>query len=63
MLRRLGDHGITMILFAVGGHTVLEKLLAHQTRAAIFQALGVATCVLIFLVLHKIVGSASEDAE
>ena len=63
MLTRNGNHQITVILLAVGGHTVLEKLLAHQTRAAILQALGVAACVLIFLVLHKIVGRTNDDLE
>ena len=62
MLKGVSHHQITAILLAVGGHTVLDKLMRHEMRSAIYQSLGVAVCVLIFLVLHHIVGRSNHDS-
>ena len=63
MVGRLNHHQVTVILLAVGGHTVLEKLLHHETRDAIYQSLGVAACVLIFFVLHQIVERSNNNSD
>jgi len=63
VIRKFSQNEITIALLAVGGHTVLEKLLSHQIRIAIYQSLGVAACVLIFLVLHRIVGAGERNSE
>jgi hypothetical protein len=38
----------------VGGHTVVAALLAGQIELAIYEALGVSACVVIFIVVHEL---------
>lgn len=55
MLKRSGGHEIAFSLFLVGGHSVASALIEKQTRTAIYEALGVAACVLIFIVIQMLI--------
>jgi len=53
MLNRIGGHAqeTVVALLLIGGHSVATALVNHKGREAIFEALGVAGCVFIFVLL------------
>ena len=54
MLKSGGTHDTTYAILLIGGHTVAAALLAGQSTAAVYDALGVGACVVIFVVLQEL---------
>jgi hypothetical protein len=54
MLKNGGAHETAYSVLLVGGHSVAATLLAGQTKIAIYEALGVGTCVMIFIVVQEL---------
>lgn len=61
MLKKSGTHEPAHLVLLVGGHTVAATLLAGQAEIAIYEALGVGTCFVIFLVLAELLSYTQKD--
>ena len=46
----------------IGGHSVSTALMKHDGKAAVLEALAVATCVVIFAALHWLVRLLTKGA-
>ena len=49
MFKTGGEHGVAFFLLLVGGHVVAGEMLHGRAGAAVYAALAVAACVLIFV--------------
>jgi hypothetical protein len=54
MFKRGGTHETAYSVLLVGGHSVAAALLAGQSKIAIYEALGVGACVVIFIVVQEL---------
>lgn len=54
MFKAGGTRETAHSVLLVGGHSVAAALLAGKTKIAIYEALGVGACVLIFLVIQEL---------
>lgn len=63
MLQRIGDHAreTVVALLLIGGHSVATALMDRKGREAILEALGVAGCVTIFVLLRLVVGFVEKN--
>lgn len=52
MFKRGGTHETAYSVLLVGGHSVAAALLEGRSKIAVYEALGVGTCVVIFIVLQ-----------
>jgi hypothetical protein len=54
MFKSGGTHETAYTVLLVGGHSVAAALLAGQTKIAVYEALGVGACVVIFIVVQEL---------
>ena len=54
MLKRGGTHDTTYSMLLIGGHSVAAALLAGQSANAVYEALGVGACVVIFVAVQEL---------
>jgi hypothetical protein len=62
MFKSSGNETAHTVLL-VGGHSVAAALLAGQTNIAIYEALGVGACVLIFIVVQELLNYLQKRGE
>lgn len=62
MFKSSGNEAAYTVLL-VGGHSVAAALLAGQTKIAIYEALGVGACVLIFIVVQELLNYVQKRGE
>ena len=55
MLKKGVGQDAAITLLVVGGHSVAAALIDRQIRTAIYESLGVASCIVIFIVLQALV--------
>jgi len=60
MLKKGGAHETAYSVLLVGGHTVAASLLSGQTELAVYEALGVGACVLIFILMQEALNFAQK---
>jgi hypothetical protein len=60
MLKRGGTHETAYNILLVGGHTVAAALLADQFQVAIYKALGVGACVVVFVAIQMLLNFAQK---
>ena len=60
MLKKGGTHETAYFVLLVGVHSVAAELLAGQSKIAIYKALGVGACVVIFIVVQELLNSVQK---
>jgi hypothetical protein len=55
MLKRGGNSETAILILLIGGHSVAATLVERQIKIAIYRSLGVAICVLIFVLIQMLV--------
>jgi hypothetical protein len=61
MLKRSGNHETAISLLLIGGHSVASTLMEKQVKIAIYRSLGVAICVLIFVLIQALIASMHKE--
>jgi hypothetical protein len=61
MLKRGGTHETAYTVLLVGGHSVAAALLAGQSKVAVYKALSVGACVVIFTVIQALLNFAHKS--
>ena len=63
-MRSSGEaYGAASALMVIGGHSIAGAIINGEVKRAIFEALGVAACALIFGVLGILVKSLRDRSE
>ncbi len=55
MLKKGGSHETAYAILLIGGHGVAAALLAGHSGVAVYEALGVGACVLIFVGVQEVI--------
>lgn len=55
MPKKIDHNEMLLALMIVGGHSVIGELIQKQAKAAFYQSLGVAGCVLVFRIVSGII--------
>jgi hypothetical protein len=55
MLKRGGNSETAIVILLIGGHSVAVTLMEKQIKIAIYRSLGVAICVLIFVLIQMLI--------
>ncbi|HEY0380465.1 MAG TPA: hypothetical protein VGC87_26365 [Pyrinomonadaceae bacterium] len=63
MLKGTAKSEITILLLLIGGHSVAATLMEKQIKTAIYISLGVATCVLIFVLIQALISFLQKGDE
>lgn len=55
MLNKSGGYGSVSAILVIGGHSVAVALIDRQIKTAVLESLGIAACVVIFVMLYALV--------